>query len=360
VLATASNSTAVLMAREPLRDEPLTRAFEPVNAAEGVMQRAPIASGQTAAFYADNGRMWRVDLASHSVVDDNGPGRRLWPVLVAGNDVLARTAEPRTDGYYWFKGVGSYSHVTILADALVADALRLGWITQVDDRIEVRTAPHDAPDPAAVGKLVATIQLPDPLDFAPPLVVAASIGDHVMAIQTKNVIEDSSTLYLVALDSGAVRQRSLHRGSGSMKLLANSATKAWLGQSDYPVADETQFDKLVVLDLSRTCGGTPTCAGLSAAACSAAPACNVQGGCEGKPTDPCAYTTEATCFQHVCAWDSLKDTKCLPRDSCADAPEDACRNTAGCRYSTCRPKLDACNGLAPDRCKAQPGCSLSE
>lgn len=361
VLATPSGSTDVLMARERLQPGPSSRAFEPITADQNVMRRAPIASGNTAAFYEDSGRMWRVDLAGNAVAADSGPGQRLWPSIVAGNDVLARAASPTTDGYYWFNGVGSYDHIAVLAPMLLADATRLVWVTQTSDEIEVRSAPRNAPDPSAVAKLVATMRGLSSDSTIPvgASIVTASIGDGVMAIQTENPMQRSSTLYLVALDTGAVRQRSIHGGSTSMKLLANSATQAWFGHSEYLIGDETQFDAIVMLDMARTCEGTPSCTGLAADACSAAPGCQWQATCAGTPTDPCTYTTETTCFEHVCAWDALNDV-CSPVESCAGAPDEACRNTAGCTFSACSPTVGACSELGSGQCKAQPGCSLSE
>lgn len=357
VLAVPSNSTNVVMARQPLDPSAPLPKFDPIDASRSVMKRDPIASSHTAAFYEDSGRMWRVDLAGKALAEDNGP-QRLWPTLIAGDDVLARTASPTSDGYYWFKGVGSYTAIDVLAPALVADAKRFGWVTATTDQIEVKSAPRSAPDPSAAGKVVATIQLPPASIPVPPSIIAATIGDGVMAIQTSDELKQVSMLYMVTLATGAVRQEPVQKGPNSMKLLANSATQAWFGYSSFLSGDETQFDAIVMLDMSPTCTGTLGCSGLSDTACGSAPGCTLQATCTGTPTDPCTYTNETDCFAHVCSWDSLNQT-CSTVGNCDHAPQDACTNTAGCTWHGCVPTISGCGELGPQLCRSQPGCSVS-
>jgi hypothetical protein len=360
ILATPSGGTDVRMARESLVKGGTAHEFEKIDAESSVMHRAPIASSNTAAFDDDSGRIWRVDLASGEVANDVGPSRRVWPVLVTGDDVLVRTATPTTDGYYSRKAVGSYDHVAVLAPMLVADATQLAWATIANDKLEVRTVPRSAPAPTDAAKVVATVDVLSPHAdiLMTPSIVGMSLGDGVLAIQTEVAIERTSMLYVVDLAKGSVRQRAVQGGASAMKLLANTEKQVWFGRSAYLTGGETQFDALVSLDMSRTCEGTLTCSGLGQDACSAAPGCNVQIGCSGNPTDPCAYTNETDCFAHACAWDSGSHT-CSPRGSCDLTPEDACRNTTGCVYDACVPTVSACSELGPDRCEAQPGCSFA-
>jgi hypothetical protein len=247
VVAKHSNAATIGFAVANLEHPSEARTFTTIDVDESVMDRPLFAGGSTAAFERADGRLYRVDLATGANVASYGPNVRVWLAGVAATDVLTRSANPGSDGYYWFDGENSFRRVPLSAPVALADPLRLVWIAPTAKGLGIYVAPHDAPEPATAGALLT--ELP-----ASEIPIKATLGDSTLAIQVEtsgSAISEDTDIYLVNLLSGAVRSR---KGipSGSMRLLANGADYVLVGADTYITNDsETQFKSLRRLALSN-------------------------------------------------------------------------------------------------------------
>ena len=243
VLAKRSNAATIGFAVASLEHPSEAQTFTTIDVDGAVMDRPLLASGSTAAFERADGRLYRVDLATGANVASYGPNIRVWLAGVAGPDVLTRSANPSADGYYWFDGESSFRRVSLSAPVALSDALRVVWLAPTTKGLGVYVAPHDAPDPATVGALIAEIP-------ASAKGLKATLGASALAVQASPAGDEfglNPDIYLVDLATGAVHSR---KNTRSMRLLANGADYVLVGASAYISDDDTQFESLNRLDVS--------------------------------------------------------------------------------------------------------------
>jgi hypothetical protein len=251
VLAKAAASGQMHVLTAPLAQAASVTTFSAVDADRSVLRRPPIASGNTAAFDQDDGRLFRVDAADGAIEASYGPGVRLWLLGVAGDDVFARAASPQTDGFYWFEGSEAFTRVDLPSDRAVAGATQLAWV-QSDEagNFEIYVAPRSAADPSGVAQRVATIPNPAPSSLRPQSVVGLSLGGGTLALHTSVPFSTESDLHLVDLQTGTTHSRHLGVGEAKVRLLANTSTHLWMGQSQVILDDATQFESIVRFELA--------------------------------------------------------------------------------------------------------------
>lgn len=244
VLARRSGSNDIVLNQAPLEQAASVTTFSPLEADSSVFRRPILGSGTTAAFEQEDGKLFLIDTASAQVQQSYGPALRLWLSGVAGDDVLARALNPSVDGYYWFHGSDSFEHISTSAPYVLADATRLIWVEDGETVLNVHAAPRSAPDPVASAQLIATI----PHSSRPSAsVLGVTLGEGVLAVHSIASLYSpaGSDLYLVTLETGAVRHRPLAGSNSVVRLLANSRTHAFMGQSAYLLDDATQYEALV-------------------------------------------------------------------------------------------------------------------
>jgi len=238
VLARRSGSNDIVLNQAPLEQAASARTFSPLEADDSVFRRAIFGSGKTAAFEQADGKLFSLDTTSGEIEQSYGPALRLWLSGISGDDVLTRSANPSVDGYYWFRGADSFERLSMSATHVLADAIRVVWLQDDGTALKVHAGPRDTPEPSAA-PVIATLPRGN--------VLGATLGEGVLAVHsaTSALSTAGSDLNLVDLATGTVQHRALTSSGSQLRLLASSRGHAFMGQSQYLLAQDTQFEALV-------------------------------------------------------------------------------------------------------------------
>ncbi len=351
VLATPSRSGSVRWGSQPYADAGVPVALESTDAKTSIMLSPRFAATDTVGLSDAEGAIVRLDAAMGTVSAADGESQRYWLDGVAGHELVLRdvsgTKHAIFDGETWSAWPHEGSHV-------LGDGVRFAWLVSSPEGVEVWTVLRDTASFTDDATLIATIT-------GAKRVVAVTLADSKLVVQASEQDLGSNgndSLFMIDLGSGKVSSRRLSSESDAL-LLANDATYAWVGTSDYlSYSNEerpTQFERLERLDMSQSCRGTPLgCQALDVLSCRELPACSIATErCSGTPTLQCDHTEASPCLTaRGCDWDF--DTElCAPAPCSAGVFQSDCE-AMGCSYAEC--EAASCASLSSSECAAQPGC----